>query len=136
MPSPFDALDAAISGAVLSAFGESVAASLRPRTRSDFAEGADSSRPVRPIRGVFSSAPAEVKPQGNASGGEFAGATRLSVALAEFWIAAADAACIPYAIRQGDHLALPARPGSPVYSVADIQRPETGDINLIIVRDA
>lgn len=132
MPSPFDALDTALSGAILSAFGEKVAATLRPRTRSEYAVAADPARPERQLRGVFSAAPDDPKLRGAAMGSEFAGVTRLSVTLAEYWVAAADLACLPYAIKPGDALAFPARPGSPVYSISDLHHNETGDVNLIL----
>ncbi len=133
MPSPFDALDAALSGAVLSAFGESVAASLRPRTRSEFAEGADSSRPARPIRGVFNATHGNAELRGAAKGGGFSGVTRLSVNMAEFWVPASEARAIPYEVRQKDHIVFTGRAGQPVYSISDIQPTDMGDLNLILV---
>lgn len=132
MPSPFDALDAALSGAVLSAFGETVSATLRPRTRSEYAVAADPARPERQLRGVFSAAPDDPKLRGAAMGAEFSGGTRLSVTLAEYWVAAADLAALPYAIKPGDALVFPGRAGSPVYSISDLHQNETGDVNLIL----
>lgn len=133
MPSPFDALDAALSGAILSAFGEAEAATLRPRTRSEFAEGADSLRPDRPIRGVFSEAHDTAQLRGAAMSAEHSGVTRLSLQMAEFWLPASEIAALPYAIRQGDRLVLSGRAGSPAFTVSDIQRTDTGDLNLILV---
>lgn len=135
MSSRFDALDAALSRAVLSTFGETVAATLRPWARSEFVEGEDATRPARPIRGVFTEAPSDAPLKGRATGAEFAGTTRLSVSVAEFWIAAADVAALPYQIKTGDRLELPGRPGAPRYSVSDAQTTDTGDINLILARE-
>lgn len=132
MPSPFDALDAALSRAVMSAFGESEAAVLRPRTRSEYADGADPARPDRPVRGVFTESHGEEQLRGAAMTAEHRGVTRLSVQMAEFFLPASEVAAIPYAIKQGDRLALPSRPRGPVYTVADIQRADTGDLNLIL----
>lgn len=129
MPSPFDDLDGALSRAVMDAFGETVAASLRPRTISEYADGADPDRPARDIRGVFTEAHDVAQPRG----AEFSGVTRLSVHRAEFFIAAADLAAVPYAIRQKDRLAFPGRAGAPVYSIADMQRGDTGGLNLLLV---
>lgn len=132
MPSPFDALDAALSSAVLSSFGED-GAQLRPRTRSEFTEGADGSRPARSIRGVFSDGHGVEGIRGAAMGSEFAGVSRLSVQMAEFWISQADLSALPYAIRKGDQIALTGRPGVPVYDISDMQNSEVGGVNLILV---
>lgn len=133
MPSPFDALNAALSGAVMSTFGETADAILRPRTRSEFAEGQDPDRPARPIRGVFTDAPADPKLRGAAGGSEFSGVTRLSVQQPEFWVSAATVAALPYPIRPQDHVAFPARAGAPVYSISEIHMNDMGDLNLILV---
>ena len=133
MPSPFDNLDGALSRAVMGVFGETVAASLRPRTISEYADGADPDRPARDIRGVFTEAHDVAQPRGAAMGSEFSGVTRIAVHQAEFFITAADLAAVPYAIRQKDRLAFPGRAGAPVYSIADMQRGDTGDLNLLLV---
>lgn len=133
MPSPFDSLDGALSRAVMSVFGETVAASLRPRTRSEYAEAADPARPARDIRGVFSEAHDIAQPRGAATSAEFSGATRLSIHHAEFFIPASELAALPYVIRQKDHVAFPSRHGAPVYSISDMQRGDTGDLNLLLV---
>lgn len=132
MSSPFDALDAALSGAVMSAFGETVAATLRPRTRSDFAEGDDTSRPARQIRGVFSEAAADPALRGAARGADLSGVTRLSVQMAEFWVPASELAALPYAIRQGDRLAFSGRAGAPSFTISDRHFDEAGNVNLIL----
>lgn len=132
MPNPFDALDAAVSAVVMSAFGESEAATLRPRTRSEYATGDDPARTARPIRGVFTESHGIENLRGAATDATFSGVTRLSVQMAEFFLPAAEVAAVPYAIKQGDALAFPARPGAPVYTVSDIQRADTGDLNLIL----
>lgn len=133
MPSPFDALDAALSRSVMSAFGETQAASLRPRTRAEYTEGPDATRPDRSISGVFSEGH-DVSPlRGSSLGSEHTGVTRLSTQLAEFFLPAAEVALVPYAIKQGDKLAFPHRAGQPVYTISDIQKSDTGDLNLILV---
>lgn len=135
MSSPFDALIAQADAAAMASFGETQDAMLRPRTRSEFAEGADSLRPARPIRGVFSDAPAEALPKGNATGAEFKGVTRMSVQKAEFWLSPAVVAAIPYRIATGDQIEFPARPGAPVYAVSDLHETNAGDLNLILVKE-
>lgn len=132
MSSPFDALDAELSRAVMGTFGETIAAQLRPRTRSEYAEAADPDRAARNIRGVFTEGHADAQLRGASTGAEFTGATRLSVHMAEFFLPASELALVPYEIRQGDELAFPSRPGAPVFSVSDMQRGDTGDLNLIL----
>lgn len=132
MPSPFDALDGALSRAVMSAFGESSDATLRPRTRSEYVEGADLSRPDWPIRGVFSESHDTAQLRGAAMNAQQSGVSRFSLHAAEFFLPAEVVQAMPYAIRQGDKVAFPARPGQPVYSVSDMQRTDTGDLNLIL----
>lgn len=133
MPNPFDALDAALSRAVMSTFGESEEAMFRPRTRSEYAEASDTTRPDWPIRGVFTEAHDVAQLRGAAMGAEHSGVTRLSVQMAEFFAPAEEVAGLPYAPRQGDKIAFPCRPGAPVYTVSDMQRGDTGDLNFILV---
>jgi hypothetical protein len=133
MSSPFDAMKAALSHDVMAVFGESEAVTLRPRTRSEYAEGADTSRPARPIRGVFTEAQDTAALRGAAMSSEHSGVTRLSVQMAEFWLPASEVASLPYAIRQGDKVEFAGRPGRPIYSVSDMQKAEVGDLNLILV---
>jgi hypothetical protein len=133
MPSPFDAFNARLSGAILSAFGEECA-QLRPRVRSEFAEGADPARPARPIRGVFTEGHDDPAIRGAAMGAEFSGVSRLSVHIAEFWVPASEVSAAPYQIKKGDCIALPARKGAPVYEISDIQISEAGGLNLILVQ--
>lgn len=133
MPSPFDMLDGALSCAVMSAFGESEDAMLQPRTRSEYAEASDPARADWPIRGVFTEAHSTALLRGAVQNSEHNGVTRLSMQMAEFFLPAAYVAALPYEVRQGDKLAFPARAGTPVYVISDMQRGDTGDLNLILV---
>lgn len=135
MSSPFDGLDGALSRAVLSTFGETVAATLRPWARSEFVEGPDPTRPTQPIRGVFTEAPNDARLKGATAGAEFSGVSRFSVSLSEFWIAAEDVAGLSYRIATGDRLSFPGRPGAPLYSVSEAHDTDNGDLNLILVRE-
>ena len=136
MPTPFDALDAAISRAVNAAFGETTAATIQPRTRSEYAEGNDATRPARSIRGVFSEVTIETDPAGVRNGDGFDGVTKLSVVKAEFWMPAAEAAALPYAIKPGDRLTLNGRAGAPTYTVTEPRPTQAGDINLLLARES
>ncbi len=133
MPTPFDALDAALSASCDAAFGEP--AVLRPRKASQYAERAvDPTRPVREITGIFSAGPGETRLKGKAMGTDFGGASRVATTRAEFWIAATDAASIGYEIRTGDVIVLTDRDAS-VYEVVFPQRTDLGDLNLILAFD-
>lgn len=135
MPSPFDALIAAADGAVMGVHGESVAAVLTPRLRTQYAaRGSDPARPSTTIAGVFTEAPAVDQIRGQAVG-EFAGTTRLGSAAPEFWLPASTVAALPYAIAQGDLVTFPGRAGAPVYSVSHIQPTGLGDLNLVLARE-
>lgn len=132
MPTPFDALDADISAVILAHFGESEVVMLRPWARAEFAEGADQTRPARPIRGVFTAAPRETDLTGRAKGARASGVTDFAVVSCEFWVPAAEVTALPYAIRTGDRIQLTGRAGAPVYSVSVPQACDTGDINLLL----
>lgn len=131
MPSPFDDLMSAADAAILSVFGETEGAVLVPRQHSEYkARVADPSRASLSLRGVFSAGPSMTELRG-VSKHEFVGTTRLSGMSAEFWIAPADAASIPYQIAVGDLLRLPGR-GGQTFSIVAIQTTDVGDVNLIL----
>lgn len=134
MASPFDDLDRMLSGAVTDVFGE--AAVLTPRIASQYvARAADPDRSSMSVQGIFSAGPGDLPVKGQATGGEFAGTTRLNVMKAEFWMSAAQVASLGYAPAKGDTISFPNRPGSPVYSVAAVQKTNLGDAALILVRE-
>lgn len=133
MPTPFDALDAAMSASMTAAFGE--AATLRPRVASQYAERADDpGRPAATITGVFSAGPAEVPIKGNSKGGEFSGPTKFTTVRSEFWIDAARVAQLPYRPAVGDLVILPGRGGA-AYEIVGMQPTDMGDLNLILAFD-
>ena len=133
MASPFDALDAALSAACASAFGE--AAVLRPRKASQYTERAvDPERPEAPIIGIYSAGPGEVPIRGAATGGEFQGPTRFATMRAEFWIEAEHVAGLPYTLAKGDLIVLTDRGDLP-YEIVKVQPTDMGDVNLILAFD-
>ncbi len=134
MSSPFDEFDQLLSSAVVTAYGE--AAILTPRTASQYAvRQADPGRSVTNVWGVFSAGSGEAQIKGQATGGEFAGTTRLNVMKAEFWLTAAQVAALGFAPARGDTISFPGRPGTPVYSIAAVQHTNMGDTALILVRE-
>lgn len=136
MPSPFDALDAALSGVVMERFAETEAAILRPRLSSQYTARADDpARPSTEIHGIFSAGPGDLHPIRGNSTGEFAGTLRMAGTASEFWLPAEAVEAIPYEVAVGDLVEFPDRADAPVYAIARIQRSDLGDANLILTRE-
>ena len=134
MTSPFDALDALASGAVMQGFGEE--AVLIPRRGSQYVEAAaDADRMSVKVRGIFSALAASSDLRGQSRGGEFKGTTRMVSEQSAFWIAAAQLANLGFRPAKGDLLRLPERCGSPSYAIAAIHPTSMGDLNLLLVRE-
>ena len=134
MGAAFDELDAAMSAAIATAYGE--VAVLRPRARQQYVErAADSDRNAIQIWGVFSSGPFEQPLKGQLVGNQNQGAMRFAGATAEFWIGTAQVAEMGFEPSAGDLLELPGRPTEPAYAVSFVQRTDRGDINLILTRE-
>jgi hypothetical protein len=131
MASPFDDLDALVSGAIGDAFGE--VAVLRPRISSQYVERADDpSRPIATVTGVFSAGPADDKLKGGSAGSEFSGGTRVVSQSAEFWLPAEQVRALVARPVKGDALTLTGRDGAPVYSISQVHPSDMGDLNLIL----
>ena len=134
MTSPFDALDAAASSAVVTAYGEQ--AVLRPRTSEQYVErAADADRNAVTVWGVFSARPTSFDLHGQARGAELDGTTRVNAVRSEFWITREQAEALPFRPAKGDLLSLPGRPGSPAYTVSAIQPTNMGDMAFLLVRE-
>jgi len=134
MTLPFDDLDAAMSAAITTAYGE--VAILRPRVRPQYvARTADADRHAVRVWGVFSSGPFEQRVKGQLGGTDNRGALRMTGATAEFWIGAAQVTEIGLEPAAGDLLELPGRPSEPAYAVSFVQRTDRGDLNLVLVRE-
>ncbi len=130
----FDALDAAMTGAIKTAFAE--VAVLRPRVSAQYVErAADPDRPTNTVSGVFSAGPSDERLQGTTRGSEFKGPTHIAAASAEFWIAKAEVDALPALPAKGDLLTLTGRPDSPTYAITRVQPTDMGDLNLILVRE-
>mgnify|MGYP002737501796 CR=1 FL=1 len=128
----FDDLDAALAGAIKGAFAE--VAVLRPRVSTQYVERTtDPDRAQNLVYGVFSAGPAVDQLRGQARGSDFSGTTRVASTSAEFWIAKAEVDALAALPAKGDTITLTARPGCPVYAVAQVQHTDMGDINLILV---
>ncbi len=134
MTSPFDALDAAASSAVVTAYGEQ--AILRPRRSEQYVErAADADRNGATFWGVFSARPTSFDLHGQARGSELDGTTRVNAARSEFWITREQADALPFRPAKGDLLTLPGRPGSPTYAISAIQPTNMGDLGFLLIRE-
>ena len=134
MTSPFDALDALASGAVMEGFGEE--AVLIPRRGAQYVEAAaDANRMAVKVRGIFSAIATPSDLRGQSRGGEFTGTTRIVSEQSAFWIAAAQVAELGFRPAKGDQLRLPERCGSPSFAIAAIHPTSMGDLNLLLVRE-
>lgn len=134
MTSSFDALDAAASAAVVTAYAEQ--AVLRPRTSEQYVErGPDADRIGAIVWGVFSARPTSFDLHGQARGSELDGTTRVNAARSEFWIAREQAESLSFRSAKGDLLSLPGRPGSPTYAISAIQPTNMGDLAFLLVRE-
>jgi len=134
MSSPFDALDAAASSAVVTAYGEQ--AVLRPRRSEQYVErAADAERNAVTVSGVFSARPTSFDLHGQARGAELDGTTRVNAARSEFWIARQQVEALSFRPAKGDLLNLPGRPDSPTYAIVAIQPTNMGDLAFLLVRE-
>jgi hypothetical protein len=134
MTSPFDELDAELSAAVLTAYGE--AAAIVPRRGGQYAApGFDperSSGPV-PVMGVFTATP-EVSVFGSADGQVVVNG-RTITADAILWLSKAQVAAIGFQIKRDDQIIMEAQTGKPTYTVVAPAMTELGDTQLFLVKD-
>jgi len=129
MPSPFDAIDAAVQSAIDQVFGEGIR--IHPQAGDvNYGGGPDTLRPARDARAVISRSYATERT-------DFLGTNRpgASGALApsEAWLDSASYAALGYAIRRGDILELTEEAGAPRLVVAQADYGRNGDVNLHLV---
>ena len=124
--SAFDALEAALSGAVSDTFADR--ARLLPRLPGKYAHStADTARDETNVCGVYSAAV-----ETHRAMAEKVGPAMLIAALrAEFWIEAANVPNDPP--QKDDALSFPDLAGSPVYRIIQIDPTDRGDLNCILV---
>ena len=134
MASPFDALDAEMSAAMLTAYGE--AASITPRRGGQYAApGLDpqrSSNPV-PVMGVYTGTP-EVAVFG-AADGQIVINGRTVTADAIFWMPKAQVDEVGFTIKRDDQVIMEVQPGKPSFSVIAVLLTELGDAQLYLVKE-
>lgn len=128
MPSPFDALDAAVQTAIDQTFGEGIR--IEPMLSGDYAKAPDPERPARSCRATISRAP-------GAKATNFPSTNRkssdLAVSPTEAWIDRAAYAALGYPIRRGDFIVLTEAAGSPRFEVAAAHRGDYGDVTLPLI---
>jgi hypothetical protein len=132
MGSPFDDLDAELSAAVLTAYGET--AIITPRRGTTYAApGTDQDRQSVSALVVLSDSPGLEWLSGQRRGSELTGGSRLGVSEAEVWMSKAQADEIGFKIAKGDRVSFPAR--DIAYSVVAVMVTNMGDVRLLIVRE-
>jgi hypothetical protein len=132
MASPFDALDAELSAAVLTAYGET--ALITPRRGTTYAApGVDTDRPPVSALVVFSESPGLEWLSGARRGSELTGGSRLGVSEAEIWMSKAQADELGFKLAKGDKISFPSR--GTAYSVVAVMTTDMGDVRAMIVRE-
>lgn len=131
MPTAFEDLEADVARAVNEIMGER--AVVTPRTGGDYTGPvADPARTEFETVGVASIVPVAKGIAGQQPEGALRSPTLLQQAESEFWIGPEKAAAITVELRRGDHLALADRPGAPTYAIIAVNRPQTGELRLIL----
>ena len=126
----FDDLDVQVSAEITDVFAEPVL--LHPRVSSPYSERRpDPEHPDVMIEGIYSVGSAQKGLGGQASG--FSGATQVTSAVAEVWIAKAQVAALHRRPQKGDALTLTGRAGAPVYALSQVHPSDMGDLTLILV---
>jgi len=134
MTSRFNQYASGAARAFTGVMGETATITPRAKASKNYASPvADPDRALFVIEGIFSLAPKNSNIQGQKRGGDFTGATRISVSEAEFWISSENYATAATEIRGGDLLSL--NDGADNYTVSDPRKNDTGDYELILTRE-
>lgn len=128
MPSPFDAIDAAMQADIDRLFGEGI--NVRPQAGDQYAGIPDPARPA--IEGVR----ATVARSAQAKRTDFSGTGRAGVpvatAPAEIWIDRAAYAALGYRIRRGDLIEMAEDIPVTKHTVAAVNDGDHGDVQIIL----
>jgi hypothetical protein len=129
MPSPFDAIDAAMQAAIDHRFGEGIR--IVPMVGdTNYSGGPDPARPVRDgVRATVARAP-------KAGATDYSGSQRNGASFAampaELWIDRAAYAAVGYKITRGDEIVLTDDAGAPSFTVASVHEGDNGDVAIIL----
>lgn len=128
MPSPFDAIDAAMQAVIDRQFGEGIR--VIPQIGDQYTKTPDPERPaVEGLRATVARAP-QARPT------DFNGTARngapVSSSPAELWIDRAAYAAIGYPLRRGDIIELTDDPTAPRYTVGAVNPGDGGDVQIIL----
>lgn len=129
MPSPFDAIDAAMQAVIDASFGEGVRV-IPMVGDGNYSSAADQSRPAATVRATVGRAPG-VKPT------DFNNSNRngapLATAPLEIWIDRAAYDALGYELRRGDRIEI-TEDGTPPpsYAIAAAHKGDNGDVQIIL----
>lgn len=134
MTSPFDALDAQVSDALESAFGETVRLIPRISRRGAqyVAAAADPDRLLVDFIAVPTDAPKSVDTRGQRTGFRMGSASRLVVGRFELWVSAATVAKMAVEIQPGDVMQMSDWDGQPTFNVVNAIPEGCGDLRIIL----
>lgn len=128
MPSPFDAIDAAMQADIDRLFGEGIR--IIPQAGDQYVKGADPSRPMREgVRATVARAPKTART--DYSGTAKPGAP-VSIAPAEAWIDRAAYLALGYELRRGDIIELTDETPAASYQIGAVHYGDGGDVQIIL----
>lgn len=130
MGSPFDALDAELSSAVVAEFSETC--NITPRRTAQYgAPGVDPDRTATPTVAVLSISPG----QEVLFGGDEIRKRHITVGETECWISKVHADALPFKIQKGDKITFPR---TPPLNFSVIEAPlvtDMGDVRLMLAKE-
>lgn len=134
MTSPFDALDAMVSGAIEGAFGETVRFIPRASRRGAqyVVASADPDRSPIDFVAVPTDAAKFVDSRGQRTGSRMVSVTRIVAGRFELWVSAATVEASGLDIVTGDLVRLIERDGAPTFNVVDAVPEGAGDLRVVL----
>lgn len=129
MPSPFDAIDAAMQATVDALFGEGIRV-IPQAGDPNYAAGDDPDRPAR--AGVRATVAIAAKIATTDYSGSMRNGAPVASAPSELWIDRIAYAALGYALKRGDFVEITELPGQPVYKIAAVRPFDSGDVQIIL----
>jgi len=136
MGSPFDAAARAANAVQVAVFGEPVQILPQVARNRHGLGGADNTRPIRTVVGVFTKAPGDEPIEGTRRGSEARGFTAFSGYETRLWLSAEVHASLGYALREGDIIVLTGRAGQRWQIVKPGPPTDLGDITLALAGES
>lgn len=141
MASPFEALDAALQAVIDARFGDAILITPRKNTVASghvanySVPAVDAGRQPVSTVGILSIAPKTNDIAGQRRGIDAQGTTRFQTGDDELWISAQAYDAIGYELQKGDLITCTGIAGQPRYSVAYVNRPGMGDVQIPLIAE-